>query len=659
MEYNLVKLEELNRLTPKAEDGDLILVSSLATGTYQSTHMTVKDAFGTLNIRLDGATRSSFRNLRDTSCIDLDIDESTLQTQKDANQAILDIFNTFGSEICELQDAISDPFVIIQPDEPDTTDLSDGWLWADSSGYTGYDLYVLDNGTWVPVSSASEGQQGEPGEPGEDGKSAYEIWLEQGNIGTEQDFLDSLKGEDGDPGTNGIDGRTPTVNAGPTETLPPGSPALVTNIGNNINAVFKFDIPEGEKGETGPSEVDLQYFEFKNKGEIEPQLNNLKIGDRAVIPLVTSAHAGLMSPDQKEKLEDLTEAINFKGVIDVTNIDPNNGGIPYPSPLENGDLYVNVGDGVAIAEYVGIEGTDVVGNELCIWDEGDAKWEIIGNTNVDLELHLDYIPSPSDGLITNTGGDDARVTHVTSTLAGLMLPEDKIKLDSIPTDAYDGSALIEFEQSDWEETDIDSPAYIHNKPDINLDYTKKVDEGIVTNTAGDDATIPLVDDTYAGLMSPEDKALLDSLVEDAYEPDDLEERVELLEDNLELTMSLEFKNDNDLAYFRTLITKKEYSEFAHFEWKWEIDTNGDGTVNFTITKDGDDIPQNDKDQLGYVDASSYLLRFDHTDFITFQNAKVRYTGTLTFGETLEGDVNEIERVALDGGDQWISPWGTP
>ena len=71
----------------------------------------------------------------------------------------------------------------------------------------------------------------------------------------------------------------------------------------------------------------------------------------------------------------------------------------------------------------------------------------------------------TDGVVTNTGGDDARVTHVTSTLAGLMLPEDKIKLDSIPTDAYDGSALIEFEQSDWEETDIDSPdspAYIHS-----------------------------------------------------------------------------------------------------------------------------------------------------------------------------------------------------
>lgn len=36
------------------------------------------------------------------------------------------------------------------------------------------------------------------------GKSTYEIWLEQGNTGTEQEFLESLKGEDG---INGADGK--------------------------------------------------------------------------------------------------------------------------------------------------------------------------------------------------------------------------------------------------------------------------------------------------------------------------------------------------------------------------------------------------------------------------------------------------------------------
>lgn len=37
---------------------------------------------------------------------------------------------------------------------------------------------------------------------GNDGKSAYEIWLENGNEGTEQDFLNSLKGEDGADGSS-------------------------------------------------------------------------------------------------------------------------------------------------------------------------------------------------------------------------------------------------------------------------------------------------------------------------------------------------------------------------------------------------------------------------------------------------------------------------
>lgn len=46
-----------------------------------------------------------------------------------------------------------------------------------------------------------KGQKGDPGTNGSnglDGKSAYQIWIDEGNSGTEQDFLDSLKGEDAD-----------------------------------------------------------------------------------------------------------------------------------------------------------------------------------------------------------------------------------------------------------------------------------------------------------------------------------------------------------------------------------------------------------------------------------------------------------------------------
>ena len=40
---------------------------------------------------------------------------------------------------------------------------------------------------------------------GKEGKSAYEIWLDLGNEGTEQEFLASLKGQDGYTPIRGTD----------------------------------------------------------------------------------------------------------------------------------------------------------------------------------------------------------------------------------------------------------------------------------------------------------------------------------------------------------------------------------------------------------------------------------------------------------------------
>ena len=42
--------------------------------------------------------------------------------------------------------------------------------------------------------TGAQGEKGDKGDTGADGKSAYEIWLEQGNTGSEEDFLDWLKG---------------------------------------------------------------------------------------------------------------------------------------------------------------------------------------------------------------------------------------------------------------------------------------------------------------------------------------------------------------------------------------------------------------------------------------------------------------------------------
>lgn len=52
------------------------------------------------------------------------------------------------------------------------------------------------------------GLKGEQGVAGVNGKSAYEIWKDKGNTGTEQDFLNSLKGENGTQGQKGEKGNT-------------------------------------------------------------------------------------------------------------------------------------------------------------------------------------------------------------------------------------------------------------------------------------------------------------------------------------------------------------------------------------------------------------------------------------------------------------------
>ena len=57
------------------------------------------------------------------------------------------------------------------------------------------------------VGCGKDGTNGKNGTNGQDGKSAYQIWLDNGHSGTEQDFLNWLKGEKGDQGQQGTPGQ--------------------------------------------------------------------------------------------------------------------------------------------------------------------------------------------------------------------------------------------------------------------------------------------------------------------------------------------------------------------------------------------------------------------------------------------------------------------
>ena len=90
---------------------------------------------------------------------------------------------------------------------------------------------------------------------GQNGKSAYELWLEAGNTGTREDFLNSLKGTNGNPGLPGKDASTEGAyemllglnvyceNATPNEVLK----GLIRGLGDVIKKPFKpleFDRPQ-------------------------------------------------------------------------------------------------------------------------------------------------------------------------------------------------------------------------------------------------------------------------------------------------------------------------------------------------------------------------------------------------------------------------------
>ena len=67
----------------------------------------------------------------------------------------------------------------------------------------GEEAYILAADYTDETLEGAGGIKGEKGDPGANGKSAYEIWLSSGKVGTEQDFLDSLQGEPGEIGGEG------------------------------------------------------------------------------------------------------------------------------------------------------------------------------------------------------------------------------------------------------------------------------------------------------------------------------------------------------------------------------------------------------------------------------------------------------------------------
>jgi len=96
-----------------------------------------------------------------------------------------------------------------QPEGTDTDFIEPGSFWYDTE-YGFLYVYILDalsGYTWVTAA----GEVGPIGPQGDVGDSAYDVWLEQGNIGSVNAFFQSISGSSGTMGTSGTSGSTPTT----------------------------------------------------------------------------------------------------------------------------------------------------------------------------------------------------------------------------------------------------------------------------------------------------------------------------------------------------------------------------------------------------------------------------------------------------------------
>lgn len=123
-----------------------------------------------------------------------------------------------------------------------------------------------------------------------DGLSAYEVWLEQGNEGTEEEFLASLKGKDGGTGPagpNGSDGFSPIAIVEQTDA---GAKITITDKNGTTTATVN-NGKDGVNGEGGSiTETDPVYTADKPNIALKSEIPKLVTLTQAEYDALVSAN---------------------------------------------------------------------------------------------------------------------------------------------------------------------------------------------------------------------------------------------------------------------------------------------------------------------------------------------------------------------------------
>ena len=203
--------------------------------------------------------------------------------------------------------------------------------------------------------------------------------------------------------------------------------------------------------------------------------------------------------------------------------------------LDNGELSA----GIATTSSLG---TVKIGSGLGVTADGTIS--VTTDQDFLTSVNLSYIQETDHNLINNDAGNGVRLELVNTSLAGLMSPSEHIALYNLTQRSYLSEVDLSYQ------TNGDGPGRIINSGGnnveipiatntyaglftaaekqklagltpggggdggltfVNLDYSEASDRGTITNTAGSNAIIPLVNTLRAGLMGPTDYSKLNSL----------------------------------------------------------------------------------------------------------------------------------------------------
>lgn len=118
---------------------------------------------------------------------------SSINASEEIEQTLqVDIIQTLTQNISEIENKVAD----LEKNKADKTEIPTVPSWAkqeEKPTYKASEITFEDGETFQEKYDADKLK-------GANGKSAYEIWLEQDNEGTEEDFIASLKGKQGEQG---------------------------------------------------------------------------------------------------------------------------------------------------------------------------------------------------------------------------------------------------------------------------------------------------------------------------------------------------------------------------------------------------------------------------------------------------------------------------